>query len=229
MRQSEKEALVRLSVALALEDREGLREAMMRCVEKADSTATEEVILQSYLFLGYPVALNAFALWREVSGLEAPVPVPDAREDWDQRGAEVCETVYGGQYEDLRRNIRGLHPDMERWMVVEGYGKVLGRPGLALPVRELCIAALLSARQLPRQLYSHLRGALNAGVEPEEVEKMVVVVSGYLSPDERMRVRDVWEEVRRRWTEGRPGPASTAESFQNWTAAVNRGDLSGTS
>jgi 4-carboxymuconolactone decarboxylase len=47
---------------------------------------------------------------------------------WRARGQEVCRAVYGGQYPRLRENVRDLHPDMERWMVEEGYGKVLGRP-----------------------------------------------------------------------------------------------------
>lgn len=205
MKDPEKEALIRLSASLALESRETLKDAMITCVEKADPVAAEEVILQSYLFLGYPVALNAFALWREVSGLESPGPVSEAGRDWEKRGAEVCEMVYGGQYRDLRRNIRKLHADMERWMVVEGYGKVLGRPGLTLPVRELCIVALLAVRRLPRQLYSHLRGALNAGAEPREVEEVVRMVCGYVAPEECAGVTDVWHEVRQRWKPGRSG------------------------
>lgn len=205
MKDSEKEALIRLSAALALENRERLKDAMITCVEKADPVAVEEVILQSYLFLGFPVALNAFGLWREVSGLATPAPVSGAGQNWEQRGAEVCETVYGGQYRDLRRNIRKLHADMEGWMVQEGYGKVLGRPGLALPVRELCIVALLAVRRLPRQLYSHLRGALNAGAELREVEEVVRMVCGFVAPEECANVRDVWQEVRQRWKPGRSG------------------------
>ena len=74
-------------------------------------------------------------------GLPFPVELPNAETlatfEKTDRGEEVCRTVYGGQYEGLRRNVRDLHPDMERWMVVEGYGKVLGRPGLD-PQRRRC-------------------------------------------------------------------------------------------
>ena len=48
-------------------------------------------------------------------------------------------------------------------MLAEGYGKVLGRPGLALEVRELCIVAILAGQDAAPQLYAHLRGALNVG------------------------------------------------------------------
>ncbi len=189
------EALVRLSAALATRREEHLTEALVSCVEEADAEAVEEVLLQSYLFLGYPAALNAFARWRELSGR---APGPPAEEDWGRwarRGGEVCGRVYGGQYRGLRRNVRTLHPDMERWMVVEGYGKVLGRPGLSLVVRELCIAALLAVLGTPRQLYSHLRGALNAGARPREVEEALEVAWEFLPRRGRVQAREVWNEV----------------------------------
>ena len=195
------EGLVRLSAALARRDLGELREAMEGCVGTADSRAVEEVILQSYLFLGYPIALNAFALWREVSGLDAGEGVEDSWEAWEVRGREVCRTVYGGQYDGLRRNVRALHPDMERWMVAEGYGKVLGRPELDLARRELCIVGLLAVLGSPRQLHSHLRGAMNAGATVGEVEMALSVAGGLMSLEERREAAGVWERVKAR----RPG------------------------
>lgn len=116
-------------------------------------------------------------------------------------GVEVCRTVYGGQYGGLRRNIRALHPDMEGWMVVEGYGKVLGRPQLDLATRELCIAALLAVLGAPRQLYSHLRGALNAGATLEEVEGAMRTACRQLGEDDCQESWATWEGVRTRWME----------------------------
>ena len=201
MNSTERDALIRLSAALAARDPEGLRRAMETCAGDADPQRIEEVILQSYLFLGYPVALNAFGVWRELSGRDAPAAVPDNWEGWSQRGAEVCQTVYGGQYEGLRRNIRALHPDMEGWMVVEGYGKVLGRPQLDLATRELCIAALLAVLGAPRQLYSHLRGALNAGATLEEVEGAIRTACRQLGGGDCQESWAIWEGVRTRWME----------------------------
>ena len=195
-------ALVELSAALARGDEGSIRRAMEFCMAETGACETEEVILQSYLFLGYPAALNAFGLWREISGRKADEAVPEAWEAWSDRGDEVCRTVYGGQYEDLRRNVRDLHPDMERWMVVEGYGKVLGRPGLGLPVRELCIAALLAVLGAPRQLHSHLRGALNAGATVEDVESALEVAGAFMGADGVGRARAVWDRVRGRWVQG---------------------------
>ncbi len=194
----EQRPLLELSAALAGGHTETLRRALEAGFREANPGAVEEVLLQSYLFLGYPAALNAMALWREVSGREPPEPVSDDWDGWRGRGEEVCRVVYGGQYEGLRRNVRALHPDMERWMVVEGYGKVLGRPGLDLRTRELCIATLLAVLRTPKQLYSHLRGALNAGADPGEVEEALEVACGHLDAEGRREAGSIWEEVRER-------------------------------
>jgi len=207
MSEGEREALIRLSAALAARDPGKLREAMELCSRDLDPEGVEEVLLQSYLFLGYPIALNAFGLWRELSGRDASVAVSDDWEGWSQRGAEVCRIVYGGQYEGLRRNVRALHPDMERWMVVEGYGKVLGRPQLDLPTRELCIVALLAALGMPRQLHSHLRGALNAGATLEEVGGAMrtgwQMACGQGGGEGCKESWATWEGVRTGWTDSK--------------------------
>lgn len=191
-------ALVRLSGALAARDADGIARALGTARRDADPGQVEEALLQSYLFLGYPAALNAFARWRELTGRAAPGAVPEEWDAWAERGADVCETVYGSQYGRLRENVRALHPDMERWMVVEGYGKVLGRPGLPLATRELCIAGLLAVLGAPTQLYSHLRGALNAGAAPAEVEAALEAVDDLLDLAGREAVRATWARVRER-------------------------------
>jgi 4-carboxymuconolactone decarboxylase len=192
--------LVRLSAALR-SGGEPLRQAMVDA-RSLPAGYVEEAILQSYLFLGYPAALNGFGLWREVSGREAQPPVHQDPASWRERGEEVCRAVYGGSYPSLRENIRLLHPDMERWMVEEGYGKVLGRPGLPLPVRELCIVGLLAVQPAPRQLHSHLRGALNAGADVAAVEAALQSAARHQTAEMQAEGLDVWARVRARWQEG---------------------------
>lgn len=191
------EALVALSAALGARCGDALDAALLRASADAEPSEVEEALLQSYLFLGYPAALNAFAAWREISGRRAPAPSADAA-SWEERGSTVCRRVYGGQYEGLRANVRRLHPDMERWMVHEGYGKVLGRPGLSLEVRELCIAALLAALDAPKQLYSHLRGALNAGASAAQVARALELAAEVSEAGARERAAGTWESVRTR-------------------------------
>ena len=95
--------------------------------------------------------------------------------------------MYGPFYEKLRVNIRELHPALDAWMVVEGYGKVLGRPALDLLRRELCIVATCAVARQDRQLHSHLHGALHAGGTPEQVRATLAVVADRVSDNDRRR------------------------------------------
>lgn len=195
--------LVRLSAALtAGEDVQA--EAMDDAVRVAPGEA-EEVLLQSYLFLGYPVALNAIGLWRRRTGRPAPGPADDDPAAWRERGERVCRAVYGHQYEALREVMAGMQPDLDRWAVVEGYGKVLGRPELDLCTRELCIAALLSGLDASRQLHAHLRGSLNVGAGPEVVAAVLEEVAPLVGRERSRGAERVWERVRERWMSKRKG------------------------
>jgi 4-carboxymuconolactone decarboxylase len=189
-------ALVRVSAALAARDGERLREALLGARGAAPADEVDEVLLQGHLFVGFPDALNAVALWRELSATAAPAPSGEDPAAWASRGERVCAEVYGGNYERLRRNVQGLHPDFDEWMVSGGYGRVIGRPGLELPTRELCIAALLAVWNVPRQLHSHLRGALNAGATPAEVDAALEIACDYLPVERAAEARGLWAQVR---------------------------------
>ena len=159
--------------------------------------AVEEALLQSYLFLGFPAALTALAEWRDLSGTRAApeTDIADA-EEWRQRGEAVCRTVYGRAYDKLRGSVRRVHPAMDDWMIQEGYGKVLARPGLDLETRELCIVAVLSATGWEPQLHSHLRGALLAGCPSSSVAE-ALEAGLFLAEDETWRddARSLWKRV----------------------------------
>lgn len=189
-------ALLRLSAALGTRHAGAIRAEMEVARDEADARAVEEVILQAHLFIGFPDALNALGTWREVSGLPAPAESDENPAEWSARGERVCAAVYGANYGKLRENVRALHPDVDGWMVTGGYGRVIGRPGLDLKTRELCIAALLAVWKVPRQLHSHLRGALNAGASVEEVDAAVEIACGFLGPDEAAGVHALWGEIR---------------------------------
>ncbi len=161
----------------------------------------EEIILQSYLFAGFPRTLNAAREWRRVAG-----PAPERDEDsgrsstrWESDGERTCEIVYGEMYERLRRNIRALHPALDAWMIVDGYGKVLSRPGLDLKRRELCIVAVCGATEQHRQLHSHLHGARHAGATDQEVEEVLDVVADWLGEEKAegvSRMMRLWARLR---------------------------------
>lgn len=211
-------ALVRASAAQAARDRKGLERELhgvAAAVEEGDLAveAVEEALVQSYLFLGYPSALQALELWRRISGQPPPPALGGESAFWTERGLVVCQRVYGDQAEALRRNIAELHPDMARWMVEEGYGKVLGRGGLDLGEREVLISTLLAVQDAPRQLHSHLRGALRNGVAPTEVDELLAEAESWIpGADVRARVRETWKVVREGRRPSGRGPSSPPAS-----------------
>jgi 4-carboxymuconolactone decarboxylase len=190
-------ALVRLAAVVAAGDEGALRRAIAAAAPVVRPDWVEEVLLQSYLFAGFPRALNAMREWRRASGRPAPdETVPVSRDLWRVQGEETCRTVYGPFYERLRANIRALHPALDEWMIVEGYGKVLSRPGLDLRRRELCIVAACAASGQERQLHSHLHGARHAGATPEEIDAVLGAIVELVAPDDLIRFRALWLRVR---------------------------------
>src|SRR5438477_3422327 len=164
----------------------------------------EELLLQSMLVVGYPLALVAFGAWRRVGG---PAPVEgDGAEDlahadwqsWATRGAAVCREVYGRAYHKLLVNLRALHPALEDLVLVDAYGKVIGRPGLDLKRRELCTVATTAVLGTADQLHSHLRGALNTGAAGEEIEAVLGLIEEDLDPEQRRVAEEQWLDVKRR-------------------------------
>jgi 4-carboxymuconolactone decarboxylase len=196
----EERALVRLAATIAAGDEAAMRSEMSRALVEARAEWIEEVILQSYLFAGFPRTLNAAREWRRVSSREAPAADDGERIDlvgaWSVQGQRTCAIVYGDFYQRLRHNIRALHPALDAWMIVEGYGKVLSRPGLDLARRELCIVAACAASRQERQLHSHLHGALHSGVSADAVGAALEAVSGMVPPDDAERHRLLWARVR---------------------------------
>ena len=179
--------LVQLSAAIASGDEATVRSWLFEAARGVPPLQVEELVLQSYLFCGFPRALNAAREWRRVS--QRPAPASDEAEDlslaaeWRERGEQTCAAVYDGMYEKLRLNVRDLHPALDAWMVVDGYGKVLARPGLDLPRRELCVVAACAAMGQDRQLHSHLRGALNVGVAPAALRETIDAIAGLIGAD----------------------------------------------
>lgn len=193
--------LIRLAAASCAGSEAEVRSAMAAAhAADADPTQVEEVILQSYLFAGFPRGLNAAREWRRISGRVAPLEDADPQfpslEAWRARGEATCEVVYGPFYGKLRQNIRALHPALDSWMIVEGYGKVLSRPGLDLGRRELCVVAACAAQRQDRQLHSHLHGALHAGASAQDVEETLATIADFLGDDDVQRYNLLWARVR---------------------------------
>jgi 4-carboxymuconolactone decarboxylase len=195
-------ALVRIAVATATGDETRLRDRMVAArAAGVPPQWVDELLLQSFLNVGYPLALVAFGVWRNVAGPVQDPGEPIAHPEWERwtkRGVVACGEVYGRTYHKLMLNLRALHPAIEPLVVVDAYGKILGRPGLDSKRRELCTLAAIAMQNAPRQLHAHLRGALNTGSTTDEVDEVIALVEGDLSKEGALKLWEMWADVRER-------------------------------
>jgi len=170
-------AVVRLSAAVAA-GAGGETEARAREALGAGVTPGHlyEAVLQSYLFVGFPRTIEAlFAvapLLRE-RGFAPPRAGAADPARWRREGEELCRRVYGRNYEKLVSVMQDFSPDLADWMIVEGYGKTLSRPGLGPVDRELAVVAILTVTRMWRQLRSHAIGAVNVGAARTDVKDAI--------------------------------------------------------
>jgi 4-carboxymuconolactone decarboxylase len=158
-----------------------------------------ESALQLFLIAGFQASLEAVFQMEEVFGpVEAKAFSETACEPsaMMQRGLELQSQVYRQNVEKLRTNLNRVSPELADWTVLIGYGLVLSRPGLPSAWRELLEVAVLSAQGFPRQLHSHLRGALNLGAAPAEVELILKVGDLLNSPENSKSAWQIWIHVK---------------------------------
>jgi len=148
--------------------RRGLRAAL-----RAGATPgrLDEALLQLVLFAGYARAINAFRILRQV------LPSAPSRRErgggFRRRGQKLCRRIYGPVYRRMLARMRSYHPDLAEWIVSDGYGRVLARPGLSIRERELIVVAVLSALKVPLQLRSHVEGARRVGASERELRAVL--------------------------------------------------------
>ena len=180
-------AIVRLSAAIA----GGPPEDVARRAESAIGAAVSpaavyEAALQSYLFVGFPRAIEALFAVRPVLADRGGIPRGAATRDpvaWERDGRALCRTVYGSNFDRLLDTMRSLSPDLADWMILEGYGKTLSRPGLGPVERELGVVAILTTTRMWRQLRSHAIGAVHVGGDRAQVREAILLCAPWAGGD----------------------------------------------
>ncbi len=177
--------------SIALSDNSAIKEASRRAgLAGAGIPAIYELMLQSYLFLGFPRMLTAAECFRETfPDFEVSIRVesePTRYGIWKKRGTDLCRKVYAGNFEKLEKRLNRFSSEIFEWTILEGYGKVLSRPGLDINVRELATVAMLMADNRPKQLFSHIRGALNVGVGRKLLTAVIGDIGKVMDVDSKM-------------------------------------------
>lgn len=166
------EALIRLAIMTAAGQTRGLASPYMeKALKSLPRKKIVETLLEVHLFSGFPSSIEGFiALAPILSSRRTDGRIGgDTRAIRKRQGERLCKAVYGKNYKKLMLNMHRLNPDLAEWMIEDGYGKVLSRPGLTPAERELIAICVLAYGGWMRQLHSHVLGALNLGVSPDLV------------------------------------------------------------
>jgi 4-carboxymuconolactone decarboxylase len=166
-----------------------------------DLEPTREAILTIMYIAGAPRAINALMALSRVCEARG-VPYPEFPQDTrpggpaDQRvtGEANMRRVYGPTYEAFANKMAALDGELWSWFLGDAYGKCIGRPGIELRVRMLCVVGALSTSGLPLQLVTHVNGALNVGATPEDIEETIALAEGNGYPVSE--AREVWARVK---------------------------------
>ncbi len=136
-------------------------------------TRIYEVLLQLYLFNGFPATIESLKVFKSHFPEYKTINEQYNVKLFEKRGIINCKSVYTNNYDKLQQNIDNLSPDLAEWMIIEGYGKVMGRPELSMQERELINVAMLCTNFSEHQLYSHIKGSLNTGSDKEIVSEVI--------------------------------------------------------
>ncbi|MBI2923044.1 MAG: carboxymuconolactone decarboxylase family protein [Planctomycetes bacterium] len=154
-----------VTAAIARGDEPGTARAARKArAGGVSAEAIYEAALQTYLFAGYPRGISGLAAVARAVGPAAKPQSTGGLRRWEKRGLRLCRRIYEDATDRMLANMKALHPAIATWIIQEGYGKVLSRPGLEAAVREACAVSSLAALGAWRQLESHARGALRVGV-----------------------------------------------------------------
>jgi alkylhydroperoxidase/carboxymuconolactone decarboxylase family protein YurZ len=170
---NEIELLALLSASSVLRKQKYLNDILFLMLKKKiQHKKIYEALLQTYLFAGFPSALISLKRFNTILTKEKKYTGFDLHK-YLSRGKKNCRIIYGNKYEKLISNIKSFSPEMAEWLIIEGYGKVLGRKGLSLKEREICIVSVLAALKFKDQLYSHINGSVNCKVEISFLYKII--------------------------------------------------------
>jgi 4-carboxymuconolactone decarboxylase len=169
-----------------------------------------EVLIQLSVLRGFPAALNAFAVAKDIFAAGSPtiganVPPPavvESRADRFERGHATLAKTSGSSGDVVVRSFDDVAPDLGRMIVEHSYGEVFSRSGIDMKSRELSACAALAAvgsatTEIPLRV--HINAALNVGATREEILETLINLTPYSGyPATQQAVRIAAEEFSKR-------------------------------
>jgi 4-carboxymuconolactone decarboxylase len=108
------------------------------------------------------------------------VHLQEVNPDRYQQGWQKLAEVDGQAGEQVIESLKGIAPDLARYVIEFPFGDIYSRPGLDLKSREIAtVAALTAMGNAQPQLKVHIHGALNVGCTREEVVEVIIQMAVY--------------------------------------------------
>ncbi len=188
LRDQPDQALVTTFAALVKSPELGSSALALLAQQKCDPARVMELVLQSFLFAGFPRCINGLVSFRRSFGEAVPSKHVQAADSLSlrEKGLTLFQRIYGHNTQKVLAALDECHEELQDWILEDAYGKILSRPALEPSVRELCAVAGLLVSGDMRQLSSHVRGALNCGASAVGVRSTINNTS-FLYPEERHR------------------------------------------
>jgi len=86
----------------------------------------------------------------------------------------VRKAIWGDSLEAIEQALTEVDPDLYAYIRDFAYEEVLARPGLDLKTRELLAITSLIGLGAPKELATHLQGALNNGATEQEIRETIL-------------------------------------------------------
>jgi 4-carboxymuconolactone decarboxylase len=197
-----KRLLCAISALQAISDWQNLTLVLESSIRaQSDIRPIYEILLQGYLFCGFPRAIESFyclnqALMRKKLLLPSNLPIPMLEPSTALKtGKIVAGRINKDKFAKIYAKITELSPDLGYLMLVEGYGNILCRDGVDIKTRELAIVSSLSASGAARQLNSHIRGAKNAGCTNNQILEAILTGLPWIGRRKISMSLSIWSEI----------------------------------
>ena len=106
--------------------------------------------------------------------------MPDMNTPLFKKGLAMRRAVVGAEYvEKSLASMNEFNAPFQKLVTEWCWGDVWTRPGLPRATRSMLNLAMLCALNRPHELRIHLRGALNNGVTPKEIQEVLLQVAVY--------------------------------------------------
>lgn len=194
------ESLIKIAVYLAYKDWDKLEsELQIYLKQNYERYFIDEVFITSYLFLGFPAMISAFEILQRIDQNKKQSYKINKKNDynlWEKRGLKLFKKIYADKSDMLLLKVKRMHPEVAKWMLTEGYGKVLSRSFLPIKNREFIIITFLIVSFYPKQLHSHLKGALNIGATINDIDQIFSLIKKIDFKMDIEKALQIWHSIK---------------------------------